>query len=123
MAEPNKNAVIRQVWYDADTGFGSIAQTYKQANKILSSITYQDVKEFLERQRTKQDKKGYRSFNSYVAKEKLEEIQIDIADFTLSAEKNKGYRYCLVAIDIFTKFAHAVAIKDKKSPESVRAMK
>ena len=92
MAEPNKNAIIRQVWYDADTGFGSIAQTYKQANKILSSITYQDVKEFLERQTTKADKRGYRSFNSYVADGKLEEIQIDIADFTLSAEKNKGYR-------------------------------
>ena len=71
MAEPNKNAVIRQVWYDADTGFGSIAQTYKQANKILSSITYQDVQEFLERQTTKSTKKGYRSFNSYVAKEKV----------------------------------------------------
>ena len=119
MAEPNKNAVIRQVWYDADTGFGSISKTYKEANRILNSITYKDVKEFLERQETKQVKKGYRSCNSYVAKHKLEEIQIDIADFTLSAEKNDGFRYCFVAIDVFTIFAHAVPIKIKQSAEYV----
>ena len=123
MAEPNKNAVIRQVWYDADTGFGSISKTYKEANRILNSITYDDVKEFLERQETKQVKKGYRSFNSYVSKHKLEEIQIDIADFTLSAGVNNGFRYCFVAVDVFTKFAHAVPIKDKKRLESIRAMK
>ena len=123
MAEPNKNAVIRQVWYDSDTGFGSISKTYKDANRILNSITYKDVKEFLERQETKQVKKGYRSFNSYVAKHKLEEIQIDIADFTLSAAVNNGFRYCFVAIDVFTKFAHAVPIKDKERVESIRAMK
>ena len=123
MAEPDKNRVIRQVWYDADTGFGSIHKTYKDANNILKTIAYQDVKEFLERRTTKADKRGYRSFNSYVANDKLEEIQIDIADFTISAEANQGYRYCLVGIDVFTKFAHAVAIKDRKSPESIRAMK
>ena len=42
--------------------------------------------------------------------------------FTDSAEENKGFKYCFVAIDIFTKYSHAVPIKDKKPPESVRAM-
>ena len=37
-------------YYDADTGFGSIAQTFKDAKQVLNSITYNDVKEFLERQ-------------------------------------------------------------------------
>ena len=57
MAAPNKNQVIRQVYYDADTGFGSITNTYKAANRILPSITYKDVKEFLERQESVQVKK------------------------------------------------------------------
>ena len=52
----------------------------------------------------------------------LQEIQIDIAVFTDSAEENKGFAYCFVAIDLFTKFCHAVPIKDRKPPESVRAM-
>ena len=123
MAAPNKNQVIRQVYYDADTGFGSITNTYKAANRLLSSITYKDVKEFLERQESFQAKKNYRSFNSYVAKHKLEEIQIDIADFTESAAVNNGFRYCFIAVDVFTKFCHAVPIKEKERWESIRAMK
>ena len=118
----NRDKVIRQVYYDADTGFGSIAETFKESNKILNTITYNDVKDFLERQKVRQFK-AYRGFNSYVATEPLQEMQVDIADFTASGAVNDGYRYCFVAIDIFTKYCHAVPIKDKKPAESVRAMK
>ena len=52
--------------------------------------------------------------NSYVAHEPLQEIQIDIADFTRSADVNDGFRYLFVAVDIFTKICHAVPIKDKE---------
>ena len=112
--------IIRQVHYN-ENGFGSIAETYKDAKKILNTITLNDVKEFLEKQKTRQIK-GYKGFNSYVADHALQEIQIDIAVFTGSAEENKGFAYRFVAIDIFTKFCHAVPIKDRKPPESVRAM-
>ena len=62
-------------------------------------------------------------FNSYVATEPLQEIQVDIANFTASGAVNDGYRYCFVAIDMFTKYCRAAPIKDKKPAESVRAMK
>ena len=122
MSKEDKDKIIRGVYYDADTGFGSINETYQQANKILNSITYNDVKEFLQRQKSRQTK-PYRGFNSYVAHEPLQEIQIDIADFTRSADVNDGFRYLFVAVDIFTKICHAVPIKDKHPPESIRAMK
>ena len=67
--------------------------------------------------------KSHRGFNSYVANEPLQEIQIDIADFTASAALNDGFRYAFLAIDIFTKFCHVVPIRDKKPDESIRAMK
>ena len=121
MSKEDRDKVIRGVYYDADTGFGSINDTYQQAKKILNTITYNDVKEFLERQKSRQTK-PYRGFNSYVAHEPLQEIQIDIADFTRSLKYNDGYRYCFVAVDVFTKFCHAVPIKDKKPSESLRAM-
>jgi hypothetical protein len=118
----HRDRIIRQVYYDIDNGFGSIAETYRDAHKIMNSITYEHVKEFLERQTSRQTK-GYRGFNSYVAHEPLQEIQIDICDFTMSGAVNDGYRYLFVAVDIFTKFAHGVKIKDKQPAESVRAMK
>ena len=116
----DKDKIIRQV-YDHESGFGSIAETYKDAKKILNTITLNDVKEFLEKQKTRQIK-GDKGFNSYVADHALQEIQIDIAVFTDSAEENKGFAYCFVAIDMFTNFCHAVPIKDRKPLESVRAM-
>ena len=76
----------------------------------------------MDKQKIRQTK-GYRGFNSYVASEPLQELQIDIADFTASGALNDGFRYLFVAVDIFTKFCHAVPIKDKQPDESVRAMK
>ena len=114
MSKEDKAQIIRSIYYDRESGFGSINDTYQQAKKVLSSITYNDVKEFLERQKSRQTK-PYKGFNSYVAHEPLQEIQIDIADFTRSVKENDGYRYCFVAVDVFTKFCHAVPIKDKKA--------
>ena len=46
-----------------------------------------------------------------------------MAGFTRSASENDGYRYCLVAVDVFTKMLWGVPIKNKKSEECVRAFK
>ena len=120
--QQNKDRVIRQVYYDVDTGFGSINETYQNAKKILNTITYNDVKDFLERQKSRQFKK-YSSFNSYVARKPLQELQIDIGDFTKSADVNDGFRYMFLAVDIFSKYIHCVPVKDKEPPESIRAFK
>ena len=120
--QQNKDIVIRRVYYDVDTGFGGINETYQNAKKILNTITYNNVKDFLERQKSRQFKK-YSSFNSYVASKPLQELQIDIGDFTKSAEVNDGFRYMFLAVDIFSKYIHCVPVKDKESPESIRAFK
>ena len=91
MSKEDKAQIIRSIYYDSESGFGSINDTYQQAKKVLSSITYNDVKEFLERQKSRQTK-PYKGFNSYVAHEPLQEIQIDIADFTRSVKEHDGYR-------------------------------
>ena len=99
----DKSRIIRQVYYDADTGFGSINDTYQQAKKVLNTITYNDVKEFLERQKSRQTK-PYRGVNSYVAHEPLQEIQIDLGVFTDSAPDNNGFKYAFVAVIFSLKY-------------------
>ena len=71
MGKEGKDKVIRGVYYDVDIGFGSINDTYQHAKKILNIITYNDVKEFLGRQKSRQTK-PYRGFKSYVAHEPLQ---------------------------------------------------
>ena len=120
MLNEEKETILRQIYYDTEHGFGSIYETYKQAVKLLPSVTLQNVKEFLTKQESRQ-LKAYRGFNSYVAHEPLQEIQIDLTDFTKSAEANNGFRYAFVAVDVFSKYVWAVPCKDKMPEESVRA--
>ena len=117
-----KDSVIRGVYYDVEHGFGSIQATYQDAKKILNTITYDDVKNFLERQKSRQTK-PYRGFNSYVAPHALYEFQCDLAVYTSSAadKDNNGFKYLFIAIDVFSKYIWAVPIKDKRPPESIRA--
>ena len=62
----DKNKIIRGVYYDKDSSFGSINDTYKQSHRILNTITLNDVNEFPSRQKSRQTN-TYRGFNSYVA--------------------------------------------------------
>ena len=50
----DKDNMIRGVYYDLDSGFGSINATYKQAHRILNTITLNDVKVCLSRQKLRQ---------------------------------------------------------------------
>ena len=88
----------------------------------MNSITIANVKDFLERQKSRQFK-AYRGFNSYIADNPLEELQLDLADFTEASAVNDGFRFCMVAIDIFTKVATAIPIKTKQKHDCVDALK
>jgi len=122
MTQEEKNSVLRQVYYDVEHGFSNIQTTYKEAKRILDSITYNDTKQWLEKQKSRQTK-PYRGFNSYVAPNALHEFQIDLAVFTNSSKDNDGYKYLFLAIDVFSKYIVGVPIKDKKPTESIRAFK
>ena len=85
MSQEDKENIFRNIYYNED-GFGSIDETYKEAKKQLNNIIIEDTKQWLEKQKGRQTK-AYKGFNSYVADEPLEEIQIDLADFTRSASE------------------------------------
>ena len=113
MNQEDKENILRNVYYNGD-GFGSINETYKEAKKQLNTITIEGTKKWLGKQKGRQTK-AYNGFNSYVADEPLEEIPIYLADFTRNASDNDGHRYCLVAVDVFTKMLWGVPVKNKKT--------
>ena len=90
----DKDSVIRGIYYDKDDGFDSVINTYRKANKVLNAITVAGVKSFIEKHKgSYKQTKPYKGFNSYVAPSALHEFQIDIGDWTHSAEDNDGFRY------------------------------
>jgi len=114
--------IIRGIYYDPENGFRSINETYQEAKTILNSITIANVKDFLERQKSRQFK-AYRGSNSYMADAPLEGLQLDLADFTEAGAVNDGFRFCMVGIDIFTKIATAIPIKTKQKHDCADALK
>ena len=109
-------AIIKKVYYDVNSGFGSIAKTLKKAQEIDFSIIRDEVTTFLAKQEHRQAKKR-RKDNSFVPFGPREEFQVDLADFGLTGP----YRYALLAIDIFTKKLVVVPIKGKTSAETAVA--
>ena len=103
--------VLRRVYYNAATGFGSIAKTYKAARAIDDNVTMAATKASLVRQEGRQKAKP-RTTNSYVAVGPRDTIQVDLADFT-GFESTTKYRYALVGVDVFTKLAFAKPLKGK----------
>ena len=125
-----KEQIISNVYYDLEKGFGSIQDTLKQAKEQDPSITRVDVETFMKKQPNKQIR-GYRDSNSYTAPFSRFEYQIDIMDMVpLTREpevkiprKNTEPRYALVVIDIFSKLANAVPMKNKDGATVLPALK
>ncbi len=121
MSELTKDQKISNIYYDFESGYGSIRNTYNEAKKVDPSITYEDVKQWMSKQPNKQ-RKAYRGYNSYVAPFARYEYQIDLADM-YSLQKDKAQpRYALVVIDIFSKLAEALPLHNKNSKSVYEAL-
>ena len=64
-ASSTHEAIIKRVYYDVKSGFGSIAKTLKKAQESNSFITRDEVSAFLAKQEHRQSKRR-RKDNSYV---------------------------------------------------------
>jgi len=117
-----KDFVLRDIYYNQSTGFQNQKRTYDLAKKRLSDISLDYVKDWFQRQKSTQ-LKPYKGFNSYFVDAPNIEISADLADFSRNSIYNRGYAYIFIAVDAFTKFAHAVPIKSKDASECTKALK
>ena len=113
------NAKISQVYEDR-SGFGSMAQTIKDVKRYYPEINKTDVERWYKAnvERNVVQRSGY---NSYVAKEPLEEFQIDL--FNMKIKEDEEYKMAIGAIDIFTKVATVIAVPNKQPETFLKALK
>lgn len=123
MTDTDKDIIIKKVYYSDDIGFGSIASTYREAYKLHSGITLNDVKEWMYKQKHKQTKFKHSGENSYVANHPLQQIEIDLIDMTTKASDDDGYRYAVSGVDIFSKYGWAMPIKTKQPHDVLDGLK
>ena len=103
--------LLRNIYYDVETGYSSIKKTYEEAKEKDSTITIDDVRKWMSKQPNKQIK-PYKSYNSWVAPYARFEYQIDIMDMN---NLKSDYRYAIVVIDSFSKLADAEPMKNKET--------
>ena len=118
----NKEQYLRDLYYSSESpvAFSSINKIWKEVKTSGKGIKYKELKEFLETLPTYQlhkpatDKFLFRkTMVSYVD----QQWQADLVDMQKLQSDNKGYRFILTVIDIFSRFAWAIPIKTKRGIE------
>ena len=118
------NKLLDAVYYNTSSPacFAGVNAVYREARKRNPEIKLETVKDYLERQHAytthKPIRKNFRR-NKIVAYCIDSHWQADLCDMQKLATYNEGYRYILTCIDVFSKFAWGIPIKDKK-PTSTR---
>ncbi len=117
------NDILKNIYYDPKhvAGFSSIKKLTE-----ASGINTKKVKEWLKAQPTytlhKMARKKYPT-RQYIVHDVDEQWQADLADVTLIAGENDGYRFILTVIDIFSRYAWARPLKSKRGVEVAAAFK
>ena len=117
-----KEEIIANKYHDLETGYGSVKNTFEQANKKNSSITLEDVKTWMERH-LKTQRRPYIGSNSYTAPFPRFEYQIDIMDMIELQYSSNQPRYGLAVIDIFSRFGDVEPMYRKDSEAVLNVLK
>jgi transposase InsO family protein len=120
--------VFNEIYFDPShpASFGSAYSLYKAAKARDKTVKLKDVKEWLSGQQShilhrKVNAKFQR--RKTIAKDVGHFWQSDLAVFEGIARYNKGYKYILVNIDVFSRKAFATPLKRKNAQSMVNAFR
>ena len=114
--------LLNVLYYSPSTGISSVKKLYEKVKQ--RGITFQQVKDYISKQETHQIfKKQPRSKNYFpiVAKYKNEVLQIDLADMSNISSVNDGVKFLFIAIDVFSRLAYVIPLRNKKIPTIIDA--
>lgn len=111
--------ILREIYYDHahPQGFGSIHGLYLAAKSVDDAITKTYVRRWLYAQHVYTLHAPLRK--RFLRRKTLApglyyQMQMDLVDLTNISSKNKGYKFLLTAIDVFSRRAFVVPLKSKK---------
>ena len=117
---------LNKIYYNAKepASFGGVARLFKEAKAKGLKVTEKFIKNYLADQASyslhKPARKRFKR-NPTVVKGIDTQWQADLADMQGIAKSNDGVKYLLTVIDVFSKFAWAIPVKNKGTLEMVQA--
>lgn len=116
--------LIHDTYYSPVHGLQSAAKLYDKLKH--KGVKLKDIKAFIANQETYQLNKQATKINHYfpiVAKEENEIFQVDLADMSDISTTNNNYKWILCVIDVFTRKAYVMPLKNKTSANVTAGMK
>ena len=115
---------LKRKWYrtashpTAFSGITNLSQFHKiptqKAVKILDGVSSYSIHREVKRPRQR---------NPFFVYNRRDHVQADLIEVGQLAESNDGIRYLLTAIDMFSKFAVCVPMKNKRQDTAIEALK
>jgi len=115
----DKEQIIKDTYYDADTGFVGIDKLSKKLSK--HKITKAEISKVLKNQEVYQINQRTTHDQSFIPMYPLQEFQIDLIYLEHTHLNDASYGLC--CIDVFTKKADIQLMKKKNEIETTNAMK
>jgi transposase InsO family protein len=116
--------ILKNIYYDPETGLQGARSLYQKAVQQDKSITQKAVDEWLKRQETQQVHTTPSKIKHYYpikANEQDHIWQADLMDVSAQAHNNGGVNYFLCVIDIWSRFAWVRLLKNKTNKSATDA--
>ena len=127
--ESERDTRLREIYYNPDDpgSYGGVDRLLKRAREQgLHSIKRKEVEDFLRDQRSysihKQCRRNFKRNKTLVSGIDVQ-WQADLADMQGLSRFNSGHNYLLTCIDVFSKFAWVIPVKNKSAQVMVKAFK
>src|SRR5277367_2509538 len=120
--------ILRNIYYDQKhpASYSSANKLYEAANKVDNSIKLSNVKNWLAGEFTYTLHKLLRKRfirNPIIVETIDEQWEADLVDMQEFASRNNGVKYILTVIDVLSKYAWVVTVKNKTAASIVNAFK
>ncbi len=120
MNEVEKQKVLQKIYYDPKQGLINAQKLFQKVREL--GIKLQDVKNFLQKQKTAQLYKGPTQKQFYPITAPPGSYQCDLLFYPKTKKVNNGYDTALTLIEITSRMAYCVPMKGKQTSEVIRAM-
>lgn len=118
----NYEQILKKIYYDPKhpAGFGSLQQLYKELKKLGYKTTLKNIKKWLSTQETHTlHKRIVKNFQrrKTISKGIDFQWQADLIIMDPIKKENRNFKYILTIIDVFSRFAWAIPLKNKTGKE------
>ncbi|XP_062612992.1 uncharacterized protein LOC134274775 [Saccostrea cucullata] len=117
--------ILKEIYYNPKRGYGGIQALYRQVRSLGHKISLKKIREWLKEQDTYTlHKPIHRKFRRQQTRvtDIDEQWQLDLADVSSLKKHNDDYTFLLCAIDVLSKYAWVVPLKQKTGKEMIRGL-